>query len=259
METGAQSSGWHDAILPGDSWRHPGSEWDLDVLLDVLGSLRESSEPGELARALIQRIAPPHSLSEVDQVRVDAFGALRRPPGAAMDSDLLGWVAACVWGASGVRERLREGHTVTRLRVDEDGARGHVCIPLRAGRLGQTLIACMVVAPSIDAARRLACRLTLLTHLITDSVWENDSPRDTTVEASPTAMTLTSRQREILRGMAAGMTNRQIAHRIAFSESTVRLESIAIYRHFGVHSRFQAVAAAREAGMLREAVVTVGA
>lgn len=259
METGAQSSGWHDAILAGDSWRHPGSEWDLDVLLDVLGSLRESSEPGELARAIIQRITPLHSVSDIDQVRVDAFGALRRSPGAAMDSDLLGWVAACVWGESGARERLREGHTVTRLRADEDGARGQVCVPLRAGSLGQTLITCMIVAPSIDAARRLACRLTLLTHLITDPSEGSDGARDTSGEATQAATALTSRQREILRGMAAGMTNRQIAHRIAFSESTVRLESIAIYRYFGVHSRFQAVAAAREAGILREAVLNVGA
>ena len=259
MATGAPPSGWHDSILPADSWRRLESEWDLEILLDLLASIPASTVPGGQVGAIIQRIVPPHSVIEVDQVRVDAFGGLRHTPGATTDSDLLGWVAACVWGESGMRERLLEGHTVTRLRADADGARGHVCVPLPAGRLGQTLIACMIVASSADAARRLACRLTLLTHLVTEPSWASDGAGATGGAVTPAVPTLTSRQREILRGMAAGMTNRQIAARIAFSESTVRLESIAIYRYFGVHSRFQAVAAAREAGMLREPVLTVGA
>jgi len=56
----------------------------------------------------------------------------------------------------------------------------------------------------------------------------------------------------ILRAMAKGLTSRQIASRINFSESTVRMESMAIYRAYGVHSRVDAVAAARAAGHLDE-------
>jgi DNA-binding NarL/FixJ family response regulator len=59
---------------------------------------------------------------------------------------------------------------------------------------------------------------------------------------------LTARQGEILEAMAGGLTNREIAKLIRFSESTVRVESLIIYRHFGVHSRGEAVEAAREAG-----------
>ncbi len=61
---------------------------------------------------------------------------------------------------------------------------------------------------------------------------------------------LTPRQSVILRAMARGLTNGQIAQLIRFSESTVRLESMCIYRHFDVHSRSEAVAAARDAGEL---------
>lgn len=256
MESGVPSIGWHDVVLAVDSWRQPESEWDVEVMLDLLASLPAEQVPEARVGAIIQRVASPHSVSEVDQVRVDAGGALRRPSGTTMDSELLGWVAACAWGESGIRDLLLEGHTAARFRADQGGACAHVCVPLRPDRSGQTLIACMIAAPSTDAARRLASRLTLLTHLITEPI----SGGDTAAESAGGAeAALTSRQREILRGMAQGMTNRQIATRIAFSESTVRLESMAIYRLFGVHSRFQAVAAAREAGLLRGPVLPVGA
>lgn len=70
---------------------------------------------------------------------------------------------------------------------------------------------------------------------------------------------ISPRQLAILQGMAEGLTNRQIAARICFSESTVRLESMAIYRHFGVHSRSQAVAAALASGVLKERPLSLGA
>lgn len=64
------------------------------------------------------------------------------------------------------------------------------------------------------------------------------------------AADLTPRQREILQWMAAGLTIRQIANRIGFSDSTVRSESLAIYRALGVHDRHNAVAAARALDLL---------
>ena len=67
------------------------------------------------------------------------------------------------------------------------------------------------------------------------------------------AALLTARQQAILMAMARGLTNRQIASRINFSESTVRMESLAIYRAYGVLSRAAAVAAARAAGHLEVA------
>ena len=61
---------------------------------------------------------------------------------------------------------------------------------------------------------------------------------------------LTDRQLQVLELLARGYVNGQIAHRIGFSESTVRHETMAIYRWFGVSGRREAVAAARERGVL---------
>jgi DNA-binding CsgD family transcriptional regulator len=62
----------------------------------------------------------------------------------------------------------------------------------------------------------------------------------------PGPSVLTDRQSGILTLMAKGLTNAQIAKRIGFSESTVRQETMVIYRFFGVGGRQEAV---RQAGL----------
>lgn len=53
---------------------------------------------------------------------------------------------------------------------------------------------------------------------------------------------LTPRQRELLRLMSTGMTNRQIATRLSISEGTVRTHSQNIFRQLQVNNRVAAVA-----------------
>ena len=66
----------------------------------------------------------------------------------------------------------------------------------------------------------------------------------------PVPGTLSDRQMRILGLMAKGLTNSQISKRVGFSESTVRQETMAIYRYFGVGGRREAVRLAGLRGML---------
>jgi len=52
---------------------------------------------------------------------------------------------------------------------------------------------------------------------------------------------LTDRQKRILDGMARGKTNGAIARELGYSESTIRHESMTIYRTLGVSRREEAV------------------
>ena len=61
---------------------------------------------------------------------------------------------------------------------------------------------------------------------------------------------LSERQLQTLRLLERNFTMRQIAARIGFSESTVRMESLAIYRALGVHDRRGAVSMGRTLGLL---------
>jgi DNA-binding CsgD family transcriptional regulator len=61
---------------------------------------------------------------------------------------------------------------------------------------------------------------------------------------------LTERQLRVLRLMAKGMTNAEISQEIGFSESTVRQETMVIYRHLNASGRREAVQRAGDKGML---------
>lgn len=59
-----------------------------------------------------------------------------------------------------------------------------------------------------------------------------------------------ARQRQVLEFLAHDLTMRQIAARIGYSHSTVRMDALAIYRALGVHDRLGALATARNLGLL---------
>ena len=62
---------------------------------------------------------------------------------------------------------------------------------------------------------------------------------------------LTAREREILRLMAAGMTNPQIAAQLVIGAGTVKTHTLNIYRKLEVANRTQAIVHAQEIGLLR--------
>jgi DNA-binding CsgD family transcriptional regulator len=63
------------------------------------------------------------------------------------------------------------------------------------------------------------------------------------VEARRQSMsTLTPRQRDLVRHLALGKSNRQLAHDLGLAEGTVRKHLEKLYRNLGVHSRAEALA-----------------
>ena len=61
---------------------------------------------------------------------------------------------------------------------------------------------------------------------------------------------LTTRQVTIIELMADGLTNAAIAKQVLLSESTVRQETIRIYRVLSCHTRTEAIVKARAAGLI---------
>jgi ATP/maltotriose-dependent transcriptional regulator MalT len=73
----------------------------------------------------------------------------------------------------------------------------------------------------------------------------SDSP-ETPILLSP----LSDRERAVLRLMAAGLSNQDIASELVVAPSTVHWHLKNIYSKLNVHSRTQAAAVARELGLL---------
>jgi DNA-binding NarL/FixJ family response regulator len=67
---------------------------------------------------------------------------------------------------------------------------------------------------------------------------------------APAAATLSARELEVLRLVAAGSTNRDAARRLFISEATVKTHLLHIYEKLGVRDRASAVAAGYQRGLL---------
>jgi non-specific serine/threonine protein kinase len=65
---------------------------------------------------------------------------------------------------------------------------------------------------------------------------------------------LTARELEVLRLIALGLSNRDIAEQLVIGDGTAKTHTLNIYRKLAVRSRTQAVARARELGLLQEGV-----
>jgi DNA-binding NarL/FixJ family response regulator len=66
--------------------------------------------------------------------------------------------------------------------------------------------------------------------------------------------TLSTREREILVGLARGRTNRELAGELVVSEAPVKTHVSNLLTKLGVRSRVQAVVVAYEAGVVRPGV-----
>lgn len=79
---------------------------------------------------------------------------------------------------------------------------------------------------------------------------EKPAPSSTIVPKSELIETLSEREFEVLQLIAKGLTNREIADRLFLSVNTVKVHAGNIYGKLGAHNRTQAVARARNVGIL---------
>ena len=96
-----------------------------------------------------------------------------------------------------------------------------------------------------DGVARAAAGETVLApaaaaHLVTGA-------RATTAEAAPR---VTDRELQVLRGVARGQTNRQVARELGIGEATVKTHLVHVFTTLGVTNRTAAVGRARELGLL---------
>jgi len=61
---------------------------------------------------------------------------------------------------------------------------------------------------------------------------------------------LSDRERDVLRWLVAGLSNKEIAEKLAISEGTVKTHTNSIYRKLGARNRAEAAVKARDLGLL---------
>ena len=95
----------------------------------------------------------------------------------------------------------------------------------------------------VDAVHRAARGETVLAPVVADRLLARlRSPRPT----------LSARELEVLRQVAQGRSNREVAKALFLSEATVKTHLVHVFEKLGADSRTGAVARARELGLLRD-------
>jgi DNA-binding NarL/FixJ family response regulator len=154
------------------------------------------------------------------------------------ESDVLGLVL----------EGLSSKEIARRLGISRATVRCHVQSILTKLGVYSRVQAAALAAP---AAPLPAPGTTLATPQATSHATPHAAPPATApVTAPPTALgTLTPRETEVLRALAAGMARREIAEHFVVSPHTVRTHIRRVLAKLGVHSVLGALAVARTAGL----------
>jgi DNA-binding NarL/FixJ family response regulator len=148
-----------------------------------------------------------------------------------------------------VSELARRGQlpaTLILTTFDDDAAAIEV---VRAGARG-FLLKDVTLERLVTAVRALAAGETLIQPALTaraeQKLCEAAAGRDATAEAQP----MTPREREVLRLLAAGYSNREIARALFIAEGTVKNHVSNILTKMSVRDRTRAVLKAAERGLL---------
>ena len=184
--------------------------------VEVVGEAEDGVEAVEVAN----RLGPDVVLMDIRMPRLDGVEATRRLAG-------------------------RKVLILTTFGLDE-----YIVDTLRAGASG-FLLKDAPPEELVRAVRVVAAGDALLSPAVTRQLLDRVVPRlDAPERESPVALEeLTERELEVLRLVAQGLSNREIAQRLVLGEATVKTHVSHVLMKLGLRDRVQAVVLAYEAGL----------
>jgi DNA-binding NarL/FixJ family response regulator len=201
-----------------------GALLDAQPDLNVVGS----AEDGADAVALVKRTAPDVVLMDIRMPRLNGLDATRE-----------------ILAMPG--ERHPRIIILTTFDADE-----YVFSALRAGASG-FLLKDATAEDLISAVRVVAEGEALLSPSVTRRLIEDYAARPAPRRLSSTLNALTERELDVMRQVATGDSNAEIAERLFLSEQTVKTHVSRILNKLGLRDRTQVVVAAYESGLVSAA------
>jgi LuxR family maltose regulon positive regulatory protein len=201
----------------------------------------DHGQTGQLAalaalRVTVTRSEPPEAVDHL--TRALGVAEDRHRSGVALELRVLRALALADDGD--LRRAERDlGHALTLA-----AAEGYHRVFLDEGPRLQLLLARWVVRAGAGPGRELAGRLLAQPGAGPVGTGGRPGPNDQLIDP------LSERELEVLRVMALGRTNQQIADQLIVARGTVKAHSASIFRKLAVTNRTQAVARARQLGIL---------
>jgi DNA-binding NarL/FixJ family response regulator len=147
-------------------------------------------------------------------------------------------------GAAGIRQVVEAHPQLPVIVLSASETRESVREVIAAGALG------FIPKSSSSAVMQSAVRLVLSGGVyLPAQLLMTEEPSTSGRSGHDESVNLTGRQSDVLRLLAAGMTNKQICRELNLSEGTVKVHIAAIFRALGVGNRTEAANAARRLGL----------
>jgi len=153
-------------------------------------------------------------------------------------------------GIEATRQIVSSGSSTRILVLTTFDLDEYVYAAIRAGASGFLL---KDVRPTdlVDAIRLIANGNALLGPTVTTRLLERFADTQQANQAGAAIASLTEREREILRLLAGGLSNAELAQELVLGETTVKTHVSNVLRKLGVRDRVQAVVVAYDAGLVQ--------
>lgn len=234
---------------------------------NLLKTLVSSANPDDFCRSLVHSVLAGHGAMAAFVCRVDLDGRLQMMGSYGYEPQRVDKEnRPSIWEPMGITESIRTGQIMVfngwedylvRYPKKENLAgpgKAFVAVPFAmagspAGGLG---VAFNRYVTQGEFNQMLWETISLIGEVYVSPAWfnaVNSSLKSSSIESSKTPVpSLTTRQHQILTMIKQGLTNDQIARSLSFSQSTIKQETMKIFRVLGVTNRDEASEAAVRLG-----------
>lgn len=221
----------------------------LDSLSGVLDSLLSATSPTDLCRSIVHAGYTPPNTRGCHLYYLDNLSNLRPIAGYGIGSE--NGTDLSAWDDSPLSEAVREKRMVIQELETDNGAAFVVAVPLLNGNAPTGLLA--LYTDGVDRRNAFDPDVVKIFGKLGAFYLETlDFGRlaNGTGPINLSPADLTTRQLTILGHIEEGMINLEIAKVLMLSESTIRQETVRIYRALGVGNRQEAIKKAKALGLL---------
>lgn len=225
----------------------------LAAAAKALDTVLASSGPADLCRKIVHSDFVPPSTRGCEIFYLDAKSAIRSVAGYGKNA--INKQDLSAWDDSPLSKAIREKRATSGTVTDDSGSLRVIVVPFVALGVPVGLLALSLddlsfepsFSPEIDGV------ISKLGAFYLDTL-DFGNVSNGTGSIGVTPEDLTTRQLSILGHIENGLVNLEIAKILMLSESTIRQETVRIYRALGVGNRQEAVKKAKALGLLAKRV-----